>query len=164
MSRRVLFVIATLTLIAAVWRIAWRASSSAGAYDITTGEIVCASREICLHEAAHKADAEAGWTSQGDAWKVAVDVYREAMWLCVECRDEMALLVVFFPGIGAPYQRCRSVLDRCYWQEGWGGYGELYAAIAQKANGNPEKMPAGFRDFYDFQRIDALVREAGYGE
>jgi hypothetical protein len=125
-------------------------------YNTWTGEITCEKTEDCLHEIGHYLDQKAGWISETDEFKLAVDTHRSVAWQCIECRDEYSELVMFFPGVGRELQPEPNPLNYGFWHGGWGGTKELYADIYAKSGGKPEGMPEIFRPFYDFTLGDEI--------
>ena len=120
-------------------------------YNIWTGEIICDNRMDCLHEQAHKMDADQGWISKSDEFKFAIDTHRYVAWDCIECRDEYSEMVMFFPGIGNARLPEYNPFNDGFWRGGWGGYDELYASIYAKSGGDSMRIPDIFQPFYHNQ-------------
>lgn len=116
-----------------------------GLYNPISRLIWCRTGSACLHEIGHRLDQEAGWASHSDEFGEAVKTYLLVEWSGND-PSELAKAIVNLPGVF-----------------GWGGYfgdrpAEMYATIFEFSDGCREAMPEIFRDFFDWERAEMLVR------
>ena len=107
-----------------------------GAYNLTSRLAWCRTRAACIHEIGHALDQQAGWVSQSPEFYKALQ-----MFLYVEIYQQG---VTELPA---------GILEITYRGNGTSGpiKRELYAYLFQVAEGDPERMPASLRCFYDWQ-------------
>lgn len=107
-----------------------------GAYNLTSRLAWCRTRPACVHEIGHALDQRAGWVSQSPEFYKALQ-----MFLYVE---------IYQKGIT---ELPAGILEITYRGNGTSGpiKQELYAYLFQVSEGDPEKMPASLRGFYDWQ-------------
>ena len=114
----------------------------AGAYNYTSHLMYCRTELACLHEVGHRLDQAAGYPSQSPQFKQALQMY-----LYVELRQPQlaetpaSILELTYRG-GEPMSEIKK---------------EIYAYLFAWAAGQPENMPAVFREFYDWHTADRLV-------
>jgi hypothetical protein len=120
---------------------------------------VCYTKEICVHEIAHKYDDEHK-ISSSQKYRDFIATYRAILYLCPECRDQYSDIIVFFPGIGSESLIEGDITAIDFWTGGWGGYDEMYAEMAEYYYGND--FPYGAEDFYDLEYISNELKMLGY--
>jgi hypothetical protein len=135
------------------------ATKDVGHYNYITGEIVCHSRETCLHEVAHKLDHSQGWISKTNKYQHSIDVYRAMIWFYPDTRNEKALIIYNYPGLGSNYWQDTNPIHTTFWMGGWGGYTELFADIVLWSDGNPDKCIPELRDWYDWNFINSEMEK-----
>jgi len=118
-----------------------------GAYNTVSGLIRCGNnRSLCLHEVGHKLDHEAGWISGSKEFGAAIQVYLVYQIAHADDMDETAHWVLNYDGLLiAPSDPFRDT------------HKELYADLYRWSDGIKENMPEAFRQFYDWERADALM-------
>ena len=127
-------------------------------YNPFTHAVTCTARENCLHEVGHAADQRAGWISRTENWKLAVDTYRYMTWKYPETRSALSEKIHLFPGFGTMMVEDRNPLNSSFFG-GWGGYTELYASLVQWSDGQADKCPQEFRQFYDWAYITQKMKD-----
>ena len=135
----------------------YSARNSVGFYRSLTGTIYCSSRVSCIHEIGHKTDDEHGWISKSYDWQRAVDYYRVKIYYYPETRNKISADIEFFYGVGWERFQGTNIFSTGFW-DGWGGYTELYAYILELSDGKQENIPEELREFYDWDRINELMK------
>lgn len=126
-----------------------------GWYDPFTGLMYYTDEWSRLHEQGHALDHRLGDVSKTDEFIKAVDVFRQVQYsLSKDHRHAMADKIMFFPGIGSPRLKVTQIYSDAFWQGGWGGFGELYADIWAKANGDIEQIPVSLQPYFRAESED----------
>ena len=117
-----------------------------GKYNTFTGMIWCNNKIACYHEIGHKLDHENKWISRSYEFSLAVRAY-----LILEMQEQHPSQLVY------EIMRVPGLFE-------WNGYfsnpqAEVYATIFEFSNGNIEKMPERFREFYDWERAEELIEK-----
>lgn len=121
-----------------------------GGYNPLSRQYLCSTRASCIHEIGHKLDQEGGWISHRKDFGFAVQVYVQVEYGAASLEpghpSSLARNLIVFPGVFS-----------------WNGYlsdtqTEIYAYILQVADGSEAAMPATFRRFYNWKRIQELLR------
>lgn len=134
-------------------------------YNNFTHKILCDSKRVCYHEAAHKYDYEHGKISKTNEWKNDVTVFRQAIYVMPSKdykTDELMYYIEFFPGIGTDRIKYGNIFTSSFWEGGWGGYTELYAVISEYSEGDINKIPLMLQKYYDMEEINNTMKGLGY--
>lgn len=105
-----------------------------GAYNSFSGAFFCRTHSACLHEIGHALDQQAGWISDTEKFRQAVEVY------IISNQDELTI----------------KIIDKLLTTK-QNAHRELYASLFDWAGGSSENMPAGLREFYNWQEAGRLV-------
>jgi hypothetical protein len=137
---RLLMFVALLAVPQILWP--FTADGEHGAFNTISGLVWCETRSDCVHEMGHALDQKAGWISGSPEFGRAVELY-----LVVELQKneaaELPVLILNFTYRGSDPQGLMKQ--------------ELYAYLFQRADGQPEGMPADFVRFYDWTEAARLL-------
>ena len=124
-----------LLLIFATFLLPLPENNQDGAYNLTSRLAWCRTQAACIHEIGHALDQQAGWVSQSPEFYKALQ-----MFLYVE---------IYQKGVT---ELPAGILEITYRGNGTSGpiKRELYAYLFQVAEGDPERMPASLRGFFDW--------------
>lgn len=153
-----------LLLVAAIFLTGYLYSSLykfPGFYDPILDQIHCTNMKSCLHEIGHKADRHSGWISYSSGYRHCVDVYRAMLYAYPEKRDKNTFDIYQYPGLNSLLWQNNNPATISFWTGGWGGYFEFYADFLMWYDGDYDKMPAGLRDFYDWDLIKLEMKKLG---
>ncbi len=138
--RRILFVVSILVVVSIWILLPIPVRGKKGAFNTVSGLAYCAEHWACMHEIGHALDQRAGWISQSPEFYKAVQMY-----LIVELKKETVTeLPVCILELALRGKDGTDPTKK-----------ELYAYLFQYADGNPDRIPEGLRDFYDWR----LARE-----
>lgn len=135
--------IAIISLIALLVMVPVPHQGQAGAYNTVSHLAYCSTRGACLHEIGHALDQSAGWISQSPAFHTALQMY-----LYTELRKP---ILTELPA---------DILEVTYRgdDDGRTVRMELYAFLFQQAGGQPERMPAALRSFYNWPLAEQFIK------
>ena len=123
-------------------------------YNYLTGEILCDTRALCLHEVAHKYDQSAGYVSLTKEYQHNIDVYRAMLWEYPDHRDEHSFDIYNYPGLGSI-----KWLNTNPFTQNWSAYSELFADIVLWSDGDINKCPQELRGYYDWNFINSEMEK-----
>jgi hypothetical protein len=161
--KRFLFCISILEAITIIFLIGFLSMyRNPGFYEPNFNYIYCTNKKACLHEVGHKLDHHLGNISTSQEYQHSIDVYRAIVWAYPQYRDQYALYIYQYPGLGSILWQSSNPAESSFWNGGWGGYSEFYADVVMYSDGKPENCSVFLRDYYDWSFIQSEMAKLGY--